>query len=94
MDENSTLTLSCRRFITPPTDICEVMVKDNGVGMPPETLAQLRRVLDEHSGLKGSIGLKNIATRMSLLYGDAFTFSIESTEGKGSSFILRFPFIS
>ena len=94
MDENSTLTLSCRRFITPSTDICEVMVKDNGVGMPPETLAQLRRVLDEHSGLKGSIGLKNIATRMSLLYGDAFTFSIESTEGKGSSFILRFPLIS
>lgn len=94
MNENSTLTLSCRRLTTPDGDTCQIIVKDNGVGMNPETLAQLLRVLDEENGLKGSIGLKNIATRMNLLYGDAFHFSIESKEGKGSSFILQFPVIS
>lgn len=90
MDENSTLTLCCCRN----EDSCQVTIRDNGVGMQEETLEQLRRILEEQNGLKGSIGLKNIATRMSLLYGEAFSFTIDSKEGKGSSFTLRFPFIS
>lgn len=131
MDENSTLTLSCRLdhdnshdgnicgdgsiaeaetscrtggvpgsgtgrgdALSGGKPSCIVEVRDNGVGMPPETLEQLRRVLEEQNGLKGSIGLKNIATRMNLLYGEEFSFSIDSEEGTGSAFTLRFPFIS
>lgn len=38
-----------------------------------------------------SIGIKNVVTRMHLLYGDAFSIQIYSKEGEGSSFLLRFP---
>lgn len=87
MDENSTVTISCHREAL----TCVVSVKDNGVGMSQETLQLLRAELNENAPLKNSIGLKNVATRMNLLYGDAFEMKIDSVEGEGSIFILRFP---
>lgn len=89
MDVHNTLTLSCRR----EGELCVVRVSDNGVGMSPETLEHLRCVQSDASPLKGSIGLKNTVTRMSLLYGEAFSLSIDSTQGKGSVFTLRFSFL-
>lgn len=43
------------------------------------------------SGKSTSIGMKNVVTRMQLLYGDAFSIQIDSKEGEGSCFLLRFP---
>ena len=70
-----------------------VSVSDNGAGMSAETLAQLRQALGDASPLKGSIGLKNTVTRMHLLYGEAFSLSIDSIPDKGSTFTLRFPYM-
>lgn len=89
MKEHSTLTLSCHQ----EEGMCCVSVRDNGVGMPPDTLEHLRLVLSDAFPLKGSIGLKNTVTRMNLLYGEDFSITIDSTPGKGSVFTLRFPFI-
>ncbi len=89
MDENSTLFLSCQTC----GKTCIVTVRDNGIGMKPETLTQLRTILDDSVSFKGSIGLKNIVTRMNLLYGEEFSIEIQSKEGEGSSFLLRFPFM-
>lgn len=89
MNEQSTLTLSCHQ----EEHICVLSVKDNGVGMKPEVLAELKETLKESVPLKNSIGIKNVVTRMNLLYGEEFNIDIESTEGEGSVFILCFPFL-
>ena len=88
MTEHSMLILSCHL-----TDgYCILSVKDNGVGMKPETLENLRETVKESVPLKNSIGIKNVVTRMNLLYGEDFTIKIDSTEGDGSVFTLTFPF--
>ncbi len=38
-----------------------------------------------------SVGLRNVVIRMKLLYGDSFSFTIDSEVGKGSSFTLMLP---
>lgn len=88
MNENSMLTLSCHQ----EDNFCILSVKDNGVGMKPEVLTSLKETLKENVPLKGSIGIKNVVTRMNLLYGEDFSIEIESTEGQGSIFTLHFPF--
>ena len=87
MDENSTITISCHL----DGESCVVSVRDNGVGMSQEILQQLKAELKENIPLKNSIGIKNVVTRMNLLYGDAFEIEIDSLEGEGSVFTLRFP---
>ena len=89
LSEDSTLSLSCRQ----EDGFCKVSVRDNGVGMPPDTLEHLRTILTDSYPLKGSIGLKNTVTRMSLLYGEDFSITIHSTPGEGSVFLLCFPFL-
>lgn len=89
LDEHSTLTLSCHQ----ENSLCAVTVSDNGAGMSAEILERLRASLRDASPLKGSIGLKNTVTRMNLLYGEAFSISIDSIPDQGSTFTLRFPFI-
>ena len=88
MNEHSTLILSCHLA----DGYCVLSVKDNGVGMKPETLENLKETLKESVPLKNSIGIKNVVTRMNLLYGEDFTITVDSTEGEGSVFTLTFPF--
>lgn len=90
VEEGSCLTLECLK----KGDRCIVSVRDNGIGMDPDTLKRLRRIVDEQTPPQGSIGLKNIVSRMQLLYGEAFSMKIESRKGEGSAFILSFPMIS
>ena len=88
MNDSSTLTITCHREM----DLCVLSVKDNGTGMSPEVLQQLKDSLQESVPLRNSIGVKNVVTRMMLLFGDDFSIDINSTPGQGSEFILRFPF--
>lgn len=73
-------------------------VKDNGKGMSPEKLNELkRRLLDEarftdlgHRS-KQSIGLTNIHTRIELYYGKGYGLSVESLEGQGTTVEIKLP---
>lgn len=87
MNENSALTLSC----TTDNSFCILSVRDNGVGMDKEVLANLLNSLDESVPLNNNIGVKNVLTRMHLLYSNDFTIKIESIKGEGTTFTLRFP---
>ncbi len=93
MDEESTLTVSCKCLTHAASGVplCQISVRDNGVGMSPDTLLHLRQILTDTTALKGSIGLRNTITRMNLLYHDAFRLQINSTPREGSLFILSFP---
>ena len=83
------LTLTCQI----DNNDCVVTITDNGVGMPPETLERIRRLSENLSFPKTNIGLKNVIVRMSLLYKERLSIQIDSTQGEGSCFTLRFPFM-
>ncbi|MFA6504837.1 MAG: histidine kinase, partial [Treponemataceae bacterium] len=72
-------------------DAVLIQVSDDGIGMSPARLAEVRSWVDkpEHQG--GHIGLFNTVRRLTLRYGDAAEVSIESEEGKGASVTLLFP---
>lgn len=71
---------------------CIITVSDNGIGIAPEELAELRNTLSNTTDIpRDSIGLKNVVCRMVLTYGKDFEFTIDSVVNKGTTIVLSFP---
>ncbi len=83
-----------------------VIVEDNGSGMSPERLAELREKLERnqlaHHGdnqiagstsmyHRGGIGLINVHRRIQLVFGDRYGMEVDSTEGVGTQIRLVMP---
>ena len=69
-----------------------ITVRDNGAGITPERLRELKAMLADVSTLpRSSIGLQNVAQRMYLTFGAACSFDIDSTPGLGTTITLSFP---
>lgn len=75
-------------------------VKDNGVGISRENLEKLRLLLSEKPKFQelnqrenGSIGLKNINSRIKLYYGEDYGVEITSESGKGTAVQIRIPVV-
>ena len=74
-----------------------VRVADDGVGIAPERLREIRENLAqpirEHTshGI-GGVGLKNIHDRIRLYYGEEYGVTIESEEGVGTVVTVCYPF--
>lgn len=77
-------------------------VIDNGAGMKPDTLEQLRRKLadpfaameenpaeSERSGR--SYGMLNVQARIKLTFGEEYGITLESTEGEGTTVYIKHP---
>lgn len=69
-------------------------VSDNGPGIAPAKLAELRSNMDKKSmevfsGV--SIGLKNVHERIRLAYGDSYGLDIDSRLGAGTIIRIRIP---
>lgn len=66
-------------------------VQDNGPGIPPERLAEIRQVLEEpqHSGK--FFGLYNVHRRLRLMYGSSYGLQLESAPGLGTTVTVRIP---
>ena len=63
----------------------KISVSDNGNGIEPEKLAELRAGINDFSNSsKRHIGIKNINRRIKLLYGESYGICIESTQGIGT----------
>ncbi|QGH33962.1 HAMP domain-containing protein [Gracilibacillus salitolerans] len=71
----------------------QVEVKDNGVGISKETVAEIRDLLnDEDYHSEGNrIGLHNVHQRLRLYYGDKYGIDMESIEGLGTTMSLKIP---
>ncbi len=87
MQENGTLTLQTRNV---DNDWIEVVVEDNGMGMPKEVL---EKALDPFFTTKGigkgtGLGLSMVFSTVKAHMGQ---MSIESEQGKGTRVMLRFP---
>ena len=69
----------------------EILVTDNGRGMPAEKLAELQDKLAQrtfehtvdYSGKRQSIGIVNVHERFVLYFGDRYDISVESVEQEG-----------
>lgn len=67
----------------------EIMVQDDGVGIPPDRIPDLLR---PRAGGRGrGVGLSNINERLKRLYGDSFHLRIESRPGHGTRVQFRIP---
>ena len=62
-----------------------IEIDDNGMGIPPERLAEV---------YGGGIGISNVHERLRLLYGDQFKMDIRSQEGEGTQIHIEIPALS
>ena len=72
----------------------QILIQDNGVGIPAEKLTALRQQLSTASeeiahDLPRHIGLMNVQRRMYLKYHDDYTLTIDSTPGEGTSIVMN-----
>ncbi len=67
-------------------------VADNGVGMEPEKLAQLRGEIERPcKDTEGGFGLANVNERIRMYFGDYYGMQIESTAGEGTVVTVTIP---
>ena len=72
--------------------VCHITVSDNGIGMSEDILSQLRNKIENVKTIPSdSIGLKNVIIRMHLIFGEKFSYQVESQTGQGTRVDLSFP---
>lgn len=65
-------------------------VTDNGTGIPPALLEEIRRLIASETDLHSTHhGLKNIARRLSLQFGAGSGMELDSVPGEGTRVLLR-----
>ncbi len=69
-------------------EIVKIIIRDNGVGIPPEIISEL---LVPSSKKYCGIGLYNVNERLKTIYGKEHQLLIESTPGQGTVFTLNLP---
>lgn len=73
-------------------DHLHIHVKDNGVGISPEKLEDIRNVInDTRDEFTEHIGLYNTNKRLILTYGKEYGMVIKSEVGKGTEIQIRIP---
>lgn len=69
-----------------------IEVSDNGVGITPERLAQIRNWLNNQDEFRSkNLGLSNINSRYTLLYGDKYSIIIQSVPGERTTVKIEIP---
>lgn len=68
----------------------KIIIKDNGKGIPAETLESITRDLQERSNLTG-IGIKNVINRLRIYYGEAGKLGFASQAGTGTTVTILVP---
>ncbi|MCI9144532.1 MAG: sensor histidine kinase [Lachnospiraceae bacterium] len=69
----------------------KLKVEDNGGGMSPEKLRELKAMLNGEASAGKSVGLWNIYRRLVLYYQENFRFDIDSIPGEGTVCTIRIP---
>ncbi len=69
-------------------------VEDDGIGFPPDKLAQLQAELEDDSGdirLESGFGIGNVNKRIRLYYGKQFGVTVKSEYNTGTTVSLLIP---
>lgn len=74
-----------------------IRVEDNGCGIAPERLAEIRRSLENGTPLPGasadSVGLYNVNRRIQLNYGARYGIEIDSVPDRATTVSIRLPLV-
>lgn len=72
-----------------------IEIKDNGLGISPERLAELNAVMKQNRNqnipTKTGIGLSNVNRRIQLIFGDHYGLNIYSKQGQGTTVMMKIP---
>lgn len=72
-----------------------IEIKDNGQGISPEKLAELKAMLKQkdHQHIRRGmgIGLSNVNRRIQIIYGERYGLAIDSIPGKGTTVTMIIP---
>jgi two-component system LytT family sensor kinase len=82
-------TVVLRARVDPLSRVTMIQVRDDGVGIEPSLLEQIRR--GEGGGEDGGIGLRNISERLTTLFGERFRMDVRSRPSEGTTVDLRIP---
>lgn len=78
-------------------DMVLIVVADNGIGIDDETLKALKESLyknvENQYESRTKIGIMNVHRRIKLIYGEEYGLNIFSESNKGTTIILKLPFI-
>ena len=75
-------------------DQMRIVVSDNGKGISPERLQEIRETLASDIGAEGSYyALKNIHARIQLTYGAEYGLAISSSPGHGTTCTIVIPYL-
>ncbi len=67
------------------------VVTDNGRGIAPDRLVQLKEGLLQPDEQSESFGLRSIHERLKLLYGSEYGIELQSEAGTGTTVTVYFP---
>lgn len=73
-------------------ELLSVCVLDNGAGIPPQRLSELRSRMEEGSAPDEHIGLLNTNKRLRLIYGDSYHIHLYSKYGLCTIITIEIPF--
>jgi len=65
------------------------IVQDDGSGMTPECLSEIRENLKKEEMFQNSVGIYNVNNRLKIVYGSDYQIQMESKEQEGTKVILR-----
>lgn len=72
-----------------------ITICDNGIGLQPDKLAELRGRLERRSGdlwTHGErIGLSNVASRIQMHFGGKYGIGLDSIQGQGTKVTVTIP---
>ncbi|WP_284641953.1 sensor histidine kinase [Paenibacillus silviterrae] len=75
----------------------ELLIEDNGIGIPEDVLGKLREVLQrdsvEEADEEEGIGFANVHYRLRTLYGPAYSMSLDSSADFGTRILIRMPVV-
>lgn len=92
-NKRSNGTIRIKIYMVQP-DMLKIEIIDNGMGIRPGNLEQITEQLQQYNKTDAKhIGLKNVNCRLHLLYGEHYSFKIESTYEQGTTCHIQIPLI-
>lgn len=106
LKRTGTVSLSIKGIDNNGAGATEILLADDGVGMTEEKIKLLlsgnerepepeqepeQKPEQAQEQSRNHIGITNVLSRLRLLYGDTYRFSIDSAEGKGTRLIIFLP---
>ena len=71
-------------------DLIKIIIKDNGFGILPEKLEEIKKSLNDNKKQNG-VGIKNVYQRLKLYYGNQADILIESELDVGTTITIIIP---